>query len=62
MPRLPIDYSKAFIYKICCKDKNIEECYIGSSTNFVNRKNQHKNSCNNINNKEYNQKKIYIYS
>ena len=60
MPRLPIDYSKAFIYKICCKDKNIEECYIGSSTNFVKRKNHHKTSCNNINNKEYNQKN-YIF-
>ena len=60
MPRLPIDYSKAFIYKICCKDKNIEECYIGSSTNFVKRKNSHKTICNNINSKEYNQKK-YIF-
>ena len=63
MPRLPIDYSKAFIYKICCKDKNIEECYIGSSTNFVKRKNSHKTICNNINSKEYNQKKyIFIYT
>ena len=60
MPRLPIDYSKAFIYKLCCKDKSIDECYIGSSTNWVKRKYGHKNDCNNPNQKAYNQKK-YVF-
>lgn len=60
MPRLPIDYSKAFIYKLCCKDKSIDECYIGSSTNWINRKNSHKNDCNNVKLKTYNQKK-YVF-
>ena len=51
MPRLPIDYSNAVIYKLSCKDKSITEIYIGSTTHFTNRKNQHKTSCNNSNNK-----------
>jgi len=46
MPRLAIDYSKSIIYKICCKDTNITDCYIGSTTNFTNRKNRHKSNCN----------------
>ena len=60
MPRVPIDYSKAFIYKLCCKDKSIEECYIGSSTNWKQRKRLHKSNCNNPNQKSYNQKK-YVF-
>jgi hypothetical protein len=60
MPRLPIDYSKAFIYKLCCKDKSIDECYIGSSTNWIQRKYKHKTDCNNVKQKAYNQKK-YVF-
>jgi len=55
MPRIPTDYSKALIYKIVCKDIKIKECYYGSTTNFKARKWQHKNCCNNINSKDYNQ-------
>lgn len=55
MPKLPIDYSNAIIYKLSCKDKNITELYIGSTTNFTNRKNQHKTACNNSSGKNYNQ-------
>ena len=54
MPKTPIDYSKSCIYKICCKDTNITDCYIGSTTNFTKRKNGHKSSCINENNKLYN--------
>ena len=54
MPRLPIDYSKAVIYKIVCNDFTIKECYYGSTTSFVKRKNCHKYSCNNKKDKEYN--------
>ena len=43
MPKENIDYSKTIIYKIVCKDVNIKDCYVGSTTNFTNRKRQHKN-------------------
>ena len=46
MPKTPIDYSKSVIYKLCCKDPEIKDIYIGSTTNFRNRKNQHKSKCN----------------
>jgi hypothetical protein len=42
-----IQYNKSTIYKLCCKDANITEIYIGSTTNFRLRKSQHKVSCNN---------------
>ncbi len=42
-----IDYSKGLIYKLCCKDPNITDIYIGSTTNMKNRKHKHKYSCNN---------------
>jgi predicted GIY-YIG superfamily endonuclease len=57
MPKLPIDYSKGLIYTIKCKDETITEEYIGSTTNFNQRKGQHKHSCNNEKSKEYNLKK-----
>ncbi len=28
------DYSNTIIYKICCKDENIKDIYIGHTTNF----------------------------
>ncbi len=47
MPRKPIDYSNSSIYKICCRDTDITDCYVGSTTNFRTRKSQHKFRCNN---------------
>ena len=44
------------IYKIVCKDINITDCYVGSTNNFNRRKGQHKSSCNNPNDKNYNLK------
>ena len=41
------DYNNNCIYKICCKDENIKELYIGHTTNFKRRKWQHKSDCNN---------------
>jgi len=41
MPRLPIDYSKSVIYKIVCNDFDITDVYIGSTTNFYNRRHSH---------------------
>ena len=48
------DYSKGFIYKLCCKDVSIKDIYVGSSINFKQRKRGHKGDCNNINLKAYN--------
>ena len=45
MPRLEIDYSKSVIYKIVCDDLSITDMYIGSTTNFTNRKRHHKEAC-----------------
>jgi len=41
MPRLPIDYSRTVIYRISCNELP-DFIYIGSTTNFVKRKNTHK--------------------
>ena len=43
------DYSKTIIYKIVCEN----ECYVGHTTNFINRKYQHKKNCKLINTKLY---------
>jgi hypothetical protein len=49
MPKITteIDYSNTIIYKITCKDTSIEELYVGHTTNFVQRKHAHKQSCGN---------------
>lgn len=53
MPKKVIDYSKAQIYKLVCRDVNITDCYVGSTTNFAKRKNGHKTSCTNVRGCEY---------
>jgi hypothetical protein len=46
MPKTQIEYSKAIIYSIVCKtDETL--IYVGSTTNFTQRKNSHKSTCNN---------------
>ena len=57
MPRLPIDYSKTIIYKLCCNDVNIKDIYVGHTTDISSRKRHHKNSCINEKDKEYNRYK-----
>ena len=42
MPKKVIDYSKTIIYKIVCSELDISDCYIGHTTDFRRRKNQHK--------------------
>jgi len=49
-----VNYEKSTIYKIVCKDVNIKDCYVGSTTNFNRRKQEHKYNCNNVNSKKYN--------
>ena len=56
MPRTNIDYSNTIIYKLCCKDLSITDIYIGHTTDFRKRKNQHKTDCNNQKTKKYNLK------
>lgn len=57
MPRLPTNYSRTIIYVIKCKDDNITEEYVGSTTDFIKRKCNHKSSCNNEKDNNYNQLK-----
>ena len=56
MPKNTINYQNTIIYKIVCDDLNITDSYVGHTTNFVKRKQQHKESCNNVNSKSYNRK------
>ena len=42
MPLKEIDYFKTIIYKIVCKDLNIKDVYVGSTTNFIQRKSSHR--------------------
>lgn len=60
MPRLVIDFSKTIIYHFVCKDATITNSYVGSTTNFTNRKRQHKHSCIKENNAHHNQKKYQM--
>ena len=49
MPKQP-KYSESSIYKLCCKDPTITGMYyVGSTTNFRQRKRQHKHSCTELN-------------
>jgi len=58
MPKVDIDYSNTIFYKIFCKDTTIKDLYVGLTTNFVQRKHAHKQSC--INEKSPNYKcKLY---
>ena len=45
MPKIEIDYSNTIIYKITCKDSTVKDVYVGHTTNFVQRKHSHKQSC-----------------
>jgi hypothetical protein len=49
MPKIDIDYSNTIIYKITCKSPDVNEVYVGHTTNFVQRKYAHKQSCTNSN-------------
>ena len=53
MPKTEIDYSNTIIYKITCKDPTIKDVYVGHTTNFVQRKHHHKQSCINPNSPNY---------
>ena len=51
------NYLNSKIYKLCCKDLNVKDIYIGSTSQLLcKRKSAHKNSCTD----EYNSKKYNI--
>ena len=54
MPTGDINYKNSVIYKFHCKNPEVKEVYIGSTSNFRGRKSQHKKSCNNPKSKKYN--------
>ena len=49
-----VKYENACVYKICCKDPDIKDVYIGSTCNLIRRRAHHKQSCNNENDKSFN--------
>lgn len=51
---------EATIYKIYCRDSEINECYVGSTENFHTRCLEHKSRCYNTNDHTYNYK-LYKY-
>lgn len=59
MPKKPISFENAVVYKIVCKDLNVKDIYVGSTTNFTKRKCCHKAVCTNKKNKDH---KIHLYS
>ena len=40
-----VNFENACIYKICCKDPLITDCYIGATTNFQSRISRHQQNC-----------------
>ena len=56
MPSKPIGYSKTHFYKIVCKDTNIQDIYLGHTTQFTKRKSHHKTRCCNPNNPKHHYK------
>jgi len=61
MPKIPKDYSRTVVYKLVNKeDYDNANIYIGSTTNFTQRKCEHKSDCMNKTGVKYNQK-IYHF-
>lgn len=49
-----VNYNKSTIYKLCCKDTEITDEYVGSTTNFSRRKACHKSNCHSETGHSYN--------
>lgn len=54
MPKIVSDYSNTVIYKITCKDPNIQDVYVGHTVNFIQRKQSHRLTCINTKSLGYN--------
>lgn len=48
MPRTSINYKNTIIYKIVCNDLNVNDLYVGHTTDFTRRRASHKLNCNNL--------------
>jgi hypothetical protein len=55
-----INYNNIVIYKIYCKNEDVKDVYVGSTTRFNERLREHKKSCNNNNCKNHNYKLYQI--
>ena len=51
-----VNYNKTIIYKLCCKDVNIKEIYIGYTTDIKDRIGVHRRVCLYDTHKSHNQK------
>ena len=51
---MSFNYKNGLIYKLVSNNPEIKDTYIGSTTNFKQRKNSHKSACYNKKNKSYN--------
>lgn len=49
-----VNYGENVIYKLCCKNPEIQNIYVGHTTNFRRRKSEHKSDCGNKNKECYN--------
>jgi hypothetical protein len=49
-----VNYNDTIIYKLCCKNPEIKDIYVGHTCNHLRRKHEHKKACNNSNRKDYN--------
>ena len=49
MPLTNINYDNSCFYKIVCNDLEIQDLYVGHTTDFRRRKNEHKCACTNSN-------------
>ena len=48
MPRTSINYQNTVIYKIVCNDVNVNDLYVGHTTDFTRRRATHKSNCNTL--------------
>ena len=58
MPLKVIDYGNTHFYKLCCRDVEIKDVYVGHTTDFNRRKKSHKHDCSHINSSKHN---LYVY-
>ena len=58
MPKHEINSDNTHFYKIVCRDLDVKEIYVGSTTDFRRRKNEHKR-CSNYHDHKIIQRKLY---
>ena len=55
-----VDYSNSKIYKLCCRDENIKEIYVGSTMNYISRLHSHRHISKTLENKN-SKSKLYTF-